>query len=52
MASPPVTLSAVQAGITRLRTKGGASPESLYDLINGYVTAARTIAPRPGSALS
>lgn len=44
-----VTLSAVRAGITRLRVKGGASPESLYDLANGYVTAARTIAPRPGS---
>lgn len=47
---PLVTLSAVQAGITRLRSKGGASPESLYDLINGRVTAARTIDPRPGSA--
>lgn len=42
-------LSAVKAGITRLRTKGGASPESLYDLENGYVSAARTILPRPGS---
>lgn len=50
MAIPPVTLSAVKAGITRLRTKGGASPETLYDFINGYVTAARTLAPRPGSA--
>lgn len=47
-----VTLSAVKAGITRLRTKGGASPDSLYDLANGYVTAARTIAPRPGSEVS
>lgn len=46
------TLSAVQAGITRLRSKGGASPESLYDLVNGRVTAARTIDPRPGSAIS
>lgn len=47
--SNPVTLSAVQAGITRLRVKGGASPESLYDLVNAHVTASRTIAPRPGS---
>ena len=46
-----ITLSAVKAGITRLRTKGGASEDSLYDLANGYVTAARTIVPRPGSAL-
>lgn len=44
-----LTLSAVKAGITRLRTKGGASEDSLYDLANGYVTAARTIRPRPGS---
>lgn len=47
---PPASLSAVKAGITRLRTKGGASAESMYDLVNGYVTAARTIRPRPGSA--
>lgn len=46
-----VTLSAVKAGITRLRTKGGASEDSLYDLANAYVTAARTIQPRPGSAV-
>lgn len=44
-----VLLNAVQAGITRLRTKGGASPNSLYDLVNGYVTASRTIKSRPGS---
>lgn len=47
----PVTLAAIKAGITRLRTKGGASPESLYDLKDGYVTAARTIQPRPGSTV-
>lgn len=46
-----VALSAVKAGITRLRQKGGASPESLYDLLNGYVTAARSIQIRPGSAI-
>lgn len=45
-----ITLAAIKAGITRLRIKGGASPESLYDLKNGYVTAARTVKPRPGSA--
>lgn len=44
-------LNAVQSGITRLRTKGGASPESLYDAVNCYVTAARTIKPRPGTEL-
>lgn len=46
---PSTMLSAVKTGITRLRVKGGASADSLYDLVNGYVTAARTIAPRPGS---
>lgn len=45
----PFTLNAVKAGITRLRTKGGASAESLWDLINAYVTASRTVVPKPGS---
>lgn len=44
-------LSAVKAGITRLRTKGGASADSLYDLVNGYVTSARTMVMRPASVL-
>ena len=45
------SLSAVKAGITRLRDKGGASADSLFDLLNGYVTAARTIKMRPGSRI-
>ncbi|MBB3802053.1 hypothetical protein FHR47_002301 [Xanthomonas arboricola] len=45
-------LSAVKAGITRLRDKGGASPDSVYDLLNGYVTAARTIKSRPGTRIA
>lgn len=45
-------LSAVKAGITRLREKGGASKDSLFDLLNGYVTAARTIRARPGTRIS
>lgn len=44
-------LSAVKAGITRLRDKGGASKDSLYDLVNGYVTAARTIKSRGGTRI-
>ena len=47
--SRAVTLNAVQAGITRLRDKGGANPNSLFDLVNGYVTAARTMRVRPGT---
>ena len=46
-----LALSAVKAGITRLREKGGASPESLFDLLNGYVTAERSIKIRPGSEI-
>lgn len=46
-----ITLNAVQAGMTRLRDKGGASENSLYELTNGYVTAARTIESRPGCDL-
>lgn len=46
------SLSAVKAGITRLRTKGGASADSVYDLVNGYVTAARTIKCRPGTRIA
>ena len=33
--------------MTRLRSKGGASPETLYELYNGYVTASRTTKQRP-----
>ena len=47
-----VALSTVKAGITRLRDKGAASQDSLYDLLNGYVTAARTIKMRPGSRIA
>lgn len=45
-----VGLSAVKAGIQRLRSKGGANPESLHDLVNGYVTAARSMKSRPGTS--
>ena len=42
-------LSTANAGMTRLRNKGGSSPETLYDLLNGYITLAGTIKPRPGT---
>lgn len=44
-------LSVVKSGITRLRDKGGASAQTLYDLLNGYVTAAQTIKMRPGTRI-
>lgn len=43
-----VVLSTQKGGISRLRDKGGASPETLFDLVNAYVTTAKTIKQRPG----
>lgn len=50
MAEREVALTTVNGGITRLRTKGGAPQSSLYDLLNGYVTAAKTVKVRPGTS--
>lgn len=47
--SAPVSLTVVKGGITRLRTKGAALKDSLYDLVNGYVTAQKTVVVRPGT---
>lgn len=44
-------LSTGNAGMTRLRTKGNAGAATLYDLLNGYITLAGTIKPRPGSVV-
>lgn len=44
-------LTTVKGGLNRLRTKGAALKDSLYDLLNGYVTAARTVRVRPGTFL-
>lgn len=46
-----VSLSAVKAGMTRLRDKGSPSAESLYELTNGYRTAAGSIRNRPGTKI-
>lgn len=46
-----VVLSALKAGMTRLRLKGGASQESLYDLKNGYVNVAREAVSRDGTRI-
>jgi hypothetical protein len=51
MARKIVPLSAANAGMTRLRTKGGASAETLYDLLNGYITLSGRIEPRPGTVI-
>lgn len=43
------TLTASGAGMTRLRTKGAASKETLYELTNGYISASRAPTMRPGT---
>lgn len=35
--------------MTRLRSKGNAAANTLYDLLNGYITLSGTIKPRPGT---
>lgn len=42
-------LTTIKGGINRLRVKGGARPDNLYDLVNGYVTEAGTVKVRPGT---
>jgi len=42
-----VILNSSAAGMTRLRGKGGASPETLWELTNAYVTASKAIKQRP-----
>jgi hypothetical protein len=44
-------LSQLTTGITRLRDKGGASPTSLYDLLNGYLDASGTPTSRDGTSV-
>lgn len=42
-------INSLKSGINRQRTKGGASPDGLYDLLNGYVTLSGAIVSRPGT---
>ncbi|WP_205956152.1 hypothetical protein [Pseudoxanthomonas winnipegensis] len=49
MSGRPVRLNAAKGGIDRQRTKGGASPNTLYMLLNGHVTASGSIESRDGT---
>lgn len=49
MADNTVALTTIRGGINRQRTKGGAPEDSLYDLLNAYVSKSKTIVPRPGT---
>jgi hypothetical protein len=42
-------LTVLKGGINRLRTRGGARADSLYDLLNGYLTDDGTARARPGT---
>jgi hypothetical protein len=44
-----VGLTVIRGGINRLKTKGGATANALYDLKNGYVTKEGGIKVRPGT---
>jgi hypothetical protein len=46
-----LTLTSLDAGMTRLRIKGGAAQDALYDLLNGYIDAAGAPTSRDGTAL-
>lgn len=45
----PVPLTVLKGGINRLRTKGGARSDSLYDLLNAHLTEKGTVKGRPGT---
>jgi hypothetical protein len=47
-----MNLTAVAGGLTRQRVKGAARRDTLYDLLNGYVTSEGTIVVRPGTVRS
>jgi hypothetical protein len=49
MSDRSIALTTVKGGINRQRVKGAALSDSLYDLLNGYVTKARTVVNRPGT---
>jgi hypothetical protein len=42
-------LTTIKGGINRLRLKGGARADSLYDLLNAYCTQSGTVVVRPGT---
>jgi hypothetical protein len=51
VAARAVSLGQQVNGINLMRSKGGASEKSLFDLVNAYVTADGTIKARPGLVL-
>lgn len=46
----PINLGDLEAGMTRQREKGGASPQALYELTNGYLDASNCPTARDGTS--
>lgn len=44
-----IVLNATKGGIDRQRTEGSPSPQTLFDLVNGYINSAFKMVARPGS---
>ena len=44
-----ILLGQFNAGIDRLRIKGGAAKDALYDLVNAYIDKAGSVRARPGT---
>jgi hypothetical protein len=44
-------LTVIKGGLSRLRTKGAALKDSLFELLNGFVTTEKTVKVRPGTIL-
>ena len=44
-------ITSAKMGVSRLRNKGGAAKDSFYTLKDCYVTADKSVVPRPGSRL-
>lgn len=45
-------LTVIKAGLNRQRTKGAALKDTLYDLLNGFVSTEKTVKVRPGTRLT
>lgn len=52
MTAPAQSLTSIGGGISRLRVKGAALKNSLYDALNCYVTMEQTVKIRPGTIRS
>ncbi|KKK82756.1 hypothetical protein LCGC14_2800230, partial [marine sediment metagenome] len=45
-------LTVIKEGLNRQRTKGAALKDTLYDLLNGFVSSEKTVKVRPGTRLT